>query len=271
MQEGTFITIQSFMRTKLNLKGNELLVYAIIYGFSQDRRSVFSGSAKYLAEWIGIDKRNIYKILRSLCNKKLLIKINKEVNGVSLCDYVASLPSDETSGGVVMKRQGGSDETSPHNIEDNIKKNIEDSIFNFKEHKEASDTIATKDCSQNKKGTRLAEDWNPDKNLILFCNERGFKNNELFDLIANFKDYWTSLDGVKAKKRDWNATFRMWVRNANKYSNNTRRTFSRRDDIGDDGMNEISRHNMELLNKMNRDDEIRNNKTRKNTQIEDDF
>ena len=35
MNADNYINIQGWMRTDLDLKGNELLVYAIIYGFSQ--------------------------------------------------------------------------------------------------------------------------------------------------------------------------------------------------------------------------------------------
>ena len=51
MKDTNFISIQGWMRTELNLSGNELLVYAIIYGFSQDGESKFTGSRQYLADW----------------------------------------------------------------------------------------------------------------------------------------------------------------------------------------------------------------------------
>ena len=56
-----FITIQGWM-TKLNISGNELLTYAIIYGFSQDEQSVFSGSSSYISKWLNVDKRNVLEI-----------------------------------------------------------------------------------------------------------------------------------------------------------------------------------------------------------------
>ena len=52
VKENTYINIQAFMRNDLNLKGNELLVYAIIYGFSQDEETKFTGSSTYIADWI---------------------------------------------------------------------------------------------------------------------------------------------------------------------------------------------------------------------------
>lgn len=46
-----FIAIQGFMVKELGLSGNELIAYALIYGFSQDNESEFKGSLNYVAEW----------------------------------------------------------------------------------------------------------------------------------------------------------------------------------------------------------------------------
>lgn len=50
INDGNYITIQGWMRTDLKLSGNELIVYAIIYGFSQNKQGEFTGSAQYLAD-----------------------------------------------------------------------------------------------------------------------------------------------------------------------------------------------------------------------------
>ena len=63
------------MRNSLNLKGNELLIYAIIFGFSQVENQYFTGSLNYLAEWTGISsKTTVMTILNSLISKGLLEK-----------------------------------------------------------------------------------------------------------------------------------------------------------------------------------------------------
>ena len=36
VKDGNYYVVQSFMVKELKLKGNELVVYAIIYGFSQN-------------------------------------------------------------------------------------------------------------------------------------------------------------------------------------------------------------------------------------------
>lgn len=87
IKEENFICIQGWMRTKLNLKGNELLVYAIIYGFSQAENHKFTGSLQYLADWCGATKQGILKNLKSLLDKKLIEKNEIFSNGVKFVEY----------------------------------------------------------------------------------------------------------------------------------------------------------------------------------------
>lgn len=72
IKDTNFVTIQGWMRTKLNLKGNELLAYAVIYGFSQTDGAKFTGSRKYLAEWCGCSTATIDRTLNSLVDKDLI-------------------------------------------------------------------------------------------------------------------------------------------------------------------------------------------------------
>ena len=90
LNDNNFIAIQGWMRTKLNLKGYELIVYALIYGFSQDGDSKFSGTRRYIAEWCGCSMRTVDNTLASLLSKQLIIKHEKYVNGVRSFDYTAA-------------------------------------------------------------------------------------------------------------------------------------------------------------------------------------
>lgn len=88
IQSNNYITIQGFMVTELGLKGNELLVYALIYGFSQDGGSEFNGSLEYIGEWIGSDKSTARRTLKRLLDKDLLVKEDVEIaNHLKLCKY----------------------------------------------------------------------------------------------------------------------------------------------------------------------------------------
>lgn len=94
VKDNNFIAIQGWMRTQLNLKGNELLIYALIYGFSQDGESRFKGSRKYIADWCGCSLNTVDRALGSLVNKGLLAKYPyTDAYGSRLVDYVAIHPT----------------------------------------------------------------------------------------------------------------------------------------------------------------------------------
>ena len=82
-----YITVQGFMLTDLKLKGNELLIYACIYGFSQTENQVFNGGLQYLADWVNSTKQSVIKCLKSLEEKGHIIKKEKYINGVKSCEY----------------------------------------------------------------------------------------------------------------------------------------------------------------------------------------
>lgn len=109
----SFITIQGWMLNELHLSGNELLVYAIIYGFSQDNESWFCGSRQYLADWCGCTVRSIQTALNSLVDKKLLIKYEEVKNGIKYCSYASNF-----TGGENFSR--GGENFSLNNITNNI-------------------------------------------------------------------------------------------------------------------------------------------------------
>ena len=81
---GTYITIQSWMITDLNLKSNELIIYALIHGFCQDGMSLFYGSIKYIMSMTNLSKESVLSILQSLVKKGLIIK--KDVKSYSHFD-----------------------------------------------------------------------------------------------------------------------------------------------------------------------------------------
>lgn len=97
------IVIQGWMCNELELKGNDLLVFALIYGFSQDGESKFYGGRKYIAETFNISLPTVDKALRNLID---LNYIEKESAG----DYMTT---DTYSANieVVKKLYMGSKET----------------------------------------------------------------------------------------------------------------------------------------------------------------
>ena len=87
MDNTNYITIQGWMVNELKLKGNELLTFAIIYGFTQDGESRFQGSCAYIADWLGSSRQTALNMLNLLAGKGLINKNEKLVNGIKVCDY----------------------------------------------------------------------------------------------------------------------------------------------------------------------------------------
>lgn len=85
-----FISWNDFMRTNLGLKGSELYVYAVIYGFSKSKGK-FSGSLKTIEEYTGFDKRQCFNAVKKLTEKGYIKK-----TAISYCrvEYTA-VPLDE--------------------------------------------------------------------------------------------------------------------------------------------------------------------------------
>ena len=137
IKDENYIVIQAFMVNDLKLKGAELMVYAIIYGFSQDGESKFTGSIRYLASWCNTTKMGIYKVLKKLVDRELIVKEEKIVNKVKYVSYRVVNKVDYQSRKftrVVNKVDQGGKQSSPNNIEDIIednRKNERKEIFEY--------------------------------------------------------------------------------------------------------------------------------------------
>lgn len=62
------------------------------------------------------------------------------------------------------------------------------------------------------RGTRLSEDWELSEEQKQFCKQER-PDLDPIKVSAGFKDYWISVAGAKGVKKDWDATWRNWVRN----------------------------------------------------------
>lgn len=84
----TYIVVQGWMRTDLNLSGNELLLFALIYGFCQrEQNQKFTGSLSYVSNWLGISKKWAIKMLQDLADRGLIRKHEEYRNKVKFCEY----------------------------------------------------------------------------------------------------------------------------------------------------------------------------------------
>lgn len=139
VKDENYIHIPGWAVTRLGLKGNELLVYSIIYGFSQDGVTRFTGGLQYLADWTNSTKQSCIKCLKSLAEKGYITKYEKIVNGVKFCEYQGVKPKsmvvNKIEHGIKQSLTGGIKQSLPNILDNN---NIDNNIVSKKERKRAS-------------------------------------------------------------------------------------------------------------------------------------
>lgn len=112
-----YLIIQGWMITELGLSGNELLIYAIIYGFTQgEEGQYFSGSLQYFVDWTNSSRMTVMRSLSALIEKNMIIKKETTISGVKFCEYTVCLIPG------VSKWYGGSTKMIPNNNTDNSSK-----------------------------------------------------------------------------------------------------------------------------------------------------
>ena len=122
-----YLSIQGWMTEQLGLKGNELITYALIHGFSQDGESEFNGSIAYIQQWLGCARQTVFNTLQSLEKKGLIKKHEINTGGYKLCSYRTTVkksdPQSKNHTPPVQNLDKTSPEIRPNNIY-NIKDNI---------------------------------------------------------------------------------------------------------------------------------------------------
>ena len=98
VQDLSYIHVEGWMVNKLNLKGNALMVYAIIHGFTNSKdESIdkFKGSLRYLADWTNSSKQGVLNALEKLVKEERIEKNPIEVNGVNYVEYRSRMLYDD--------------------------------------------------------------------------------------------------------------------------------------------------------------------------------
>lgn len=122
MSETRYISIQEWM-LELGIGGNDLLAYALVWGFCQNKTSHYSGSYDYIAYWLGCEHRTVRRIVAKLVDAGLLRKEERWKDGKKVCDLYALVPSgqnvqtrlDKMSEDFGQNVQTGVDKMSHHN------------------------------------------------------------------------------------------------------------------------------------------------------------
>lgn len=185
---GTYTAIQDWM-LELGLDVWETIAYAVIFGFSQDGESTFTGSLAYLSRKMMCSRAKTISSLKHLVELGMVQKICIVRNGVKFCEYRAYLPG---TGGMPEKPgnapqiPGGSIPGSPNNIST---ENIEETTG-----------IYTYSASRGFVPPSVED-------VRAYCLSRANGINP-----ESFIDYYTA-NGWKVGRnpmRDWRAAVRQW-------------------------------------------------------------
>ena len=195
----SYINIQGWMVTELNLKGNDLLVYAIIYGFSQNGTSKFTGSLQYIADWCNSTKQGIQKNLKNLLEAGLIEKSESETNGVKYCSYSCTVCNSVAQDSMQLSCipcnsvvQGGMQLSCINKLANSKTSNLKES--NSKELLQNSETKTDSSflgsiSKTNKDASKISKEKPKKKNLYEKCLDSIFtftEDKSLRDELINF-------------------------------------------------------------------------------------
>lgn len=191
-----YIVLQGWMISDLKLKGNELIVYACIYGFSQAENQVFSGGLQYLADWTNSTKQGVVKCIKSLVEKGFIVKTDKVVNGVKFCEYYATKFNgvcnkvergmQQSLTGYTTKFNGGMQQSLTNNINNNLDNNLDNNIYK-----------AVVDYLNSKVGTHYKASNKTTRQHINARLAEGFKVEDFMRVVDNM---WTEWRGTEWEK-----------------------------------------------------------------------
>ena len=203
ISKDNYVTILGFMAIPteeggLGLSGNELIIYAVLHGFSQDGRSWFEGTQDYLAEWCGGTTRTVRNVLNSLISKGFVEKREKKIKNVIFYDYRV------TNASIFQGAENFSSvaEKSSHHInKDNY---TTPSVLDTS----VSNTSPPKGKSKSKSFVAPSIE-----DVLAYCAEHEFSIDPY-----EFFDHYQSNGWMvgKAKMKDWVATLRNWERRKRK-------------------------------------------------------
>lgn len=143
MKNTRIVTISFWMR-HLHLSLVEKMVYAVIFGFSQDGDSNYHGSRQYLADWCECSLKTIDRALAHLCELGFIHKREVVMGGVKFCRYSVDVPTVDKMSLVGTNCPEGSDilgdgrDILTHN---NIVKEVSNETSKERESKEREKSI----------------------------------------------------------------------------------------------------------------------------------
>ena len=100
IRDENFFVIKGWMINRLKLKGIDLMIYAILYGFTQDGENYYTGGVDYIAKLACCDSSTARRSLKRLVEAELISKEPYEINNVVFNRYRCIAPMQNAQGGI---------------------------------------------------------------------------------------------------------------------------------------------------------------------------
>jgi uncharacterized phage protein (TIGR02220 family) len=193
IKDDNYYQVSGWMLNRLELKGIQLEIYAIIYGFSQDGESEFTGSIQYLCEFTGTSRPTVIKALKELTEKKYLLKDEKIINGIKFNRYKVNLQvvkklywgsKEILLGGSKETLLGGSKETLHNN------KVLDNKVFNNNKNNNSNVYKEIIDYLNKKLGTEYKHTTKSTQEHIKARLNEKFTVEDFKTVIDNKYDDW---------------------------------------------------------------------------------
>lgn len=185
-------TVQSFMIKDLKLKGNDLLIYALIYGFSQDGESCFKGDLDYISSLTACSRETVIRSINSMI-KSGLIEKKKTITKNHYRVVINTQCQNDTVDSVKMTPpQCQNDTLSPIYNNNTINNNYNNSeIFSsfLKKYPGTKRTLETEFVNFQKK----TKDWKDVLPLLENAIENQKKSREYLKRLGKFVPEWKHL------------------------------------------------------------------------------
>ena len=192
--------IPNWLLKQTTVSANAKLMYARLSQFSDDNGRAWPRQS-LLSKELGMNKRTAQRAIDVLVRLNLIKKVQRGINTSNLYTFpehpwMSQKPLDTTD----MSHPDMTDLSHPDMTD----------VSHIQYH------IINKEKTN---GTRCPETFYPDaRSFEILEKKEGVSKEDSEKCISAFIDYWIAIAGARGIKRDWNATFRNWVRNESKWS-----------------------------------------------------
>ena len=202
MRKDGYVVVQPWMVTDYDLNGNKLLIYALIWGFSQDEQSCFYGSVSYIVEYFKLSKRAVLNLLAELEKDGLIRKWTETVNGRPTNRYAALRPAECSPASDGCKKCTGEENAPVQDVHpDGCKKCTSTGAESApKKEKEKANNNKLPACA----GAQVREEPSSLTAAEVFDEFSRGGPAGLYDALMDFDRYRQDL-ARKDKKKIWNA------------------------------------------------------------------